>query len=125
MSHKRLVWQVYHISRSRYESISQDDNNRHKNNKWCRSIHDTLKELDMEEVWMKNTMTEDEMKNWRYTIKDKIREREERQWRERMQQKPKLRTYQQTQNKTTIRTLLINERHRSETSHHETQRRNE
>jgi hypothetical protein len=91
MSPNRLVWQVYHTSRSRYDSRPQND---HKTHKWCKNIHETLKDLDMEEVWTKNTMTEEEMRSWRYTIKEKIREKEERQWKERMQQKPKLRTYQ-------------------------------
>ena len=53
----------------------------------------------MEDPWNKNTLTRREAKNWRYTVREKIKEREEIQWKERMQHKPKLRTYRQLKTK--------------------------
>jgi hypothetical protein len=47
----------------------------------------------MEETWNANTLKDSEAAQWRGTLKEKIREREETQWKERMQGKPKLRTY--------------------------------
>jgi hypothetical protein len=67
----------------------------HNMNKWCNNIHTLLKSMDMEEAWDNNALEQSEAKQWRSTVKTKIREREEMQWRERMQQKPKLRTYRQ------------------------------
>jgi len=58
-----------------------------------------LKDIGMEDMWKGNTLTKKEAKNWKYTIKEKIQEREEREWRERMQHKPKLRTYRQIKTK--------------------------
>jgi len=97
MSPERLVYQVYHASRSCYDIASQ---NNHSRSKWCQNIHQLLTDIDMEDTWKKNTLTQKEARNWRYTIKEKIQEREEKQWKERMQQKPKLRTYRQL--KTTL-----------------------
>ena len=53
----------------------------------------------MEDIWNKNTLTREEAKNWRHTVKEKITEREETQWKHRMQHKPKLRTYRQLKTK--------------------------
>ena len=94
MSSKRLVWQVYHTNRSRYDTSSQD-NHTHSKDKWCHNIHTLLKSIDMEDLWKRNTMEEKEAKEWRSTLREKIQAREEMQWKERMQQKPKLRTYRQ------------------------------
>ena len=106
MSPNRLVWHVYHHSRSRYEislKDTQSHNNKSRkdthNSKWCKNVHSLLASIDMEDIWKKNTLTKKEVKNWRYTIKEKLQEREERQWRERMQVKPKLRTYRQLKTK--------------------------
>src|SRR5215467_11273336 len=101
MSPNRLVYQVYHASRSRYDTASQDNhsNRQGNNNKWCQNIHSLLKDIDMEDTWEQNTLTEKEARHWRYTIKEKIKEREETQWKARMQEKPKLPT---AKNKTTI-----------------------
>ena len=108
MSPKRLVSQVYHASRSRYDDMTSDsnhsDHSKHtnytqRNNKWCKNIHSLLKSIGMEDTWNKNTLTRKEAKNWRYTVKEKIQEREELQWKERMQHKPKLRTYRQLKTK--------------------------
>ena len=65
------------------------------NNKWCKNIHSLLKSIGMEDTWNKNTLTRKEAKNWRYTVKEKIQEREELQWKERMQHKP---NYEHTDN---------------------------
>ena len=64
-----------------------------KNEKWCNNIHALLKSIDLEDAWQNNELERSEAKQWRSTIKTKIREREEMQWKERMQQKPKLHTY--------------------------------
>src|SRR3954447_19594425 len=92
----RLVYHVYHTSRSRYDAHrNSNDNHMHNMDKWCNNIHTLLKSMDMEEAWDNNALEQSEAKQWRSTVKTKIREREEMQWRERMQQKPKLRTYRQ------------------------------
>jgi hypothetical protein len=49
----------------------------------------------MEDTWNKNELDPSEAKEWRSTVKDKIKDREEAQWKARMQHKPKLRTYRQ------------------------------
>ena len=64
-------------------------------NKWCNNIHTLLKSIDMEDAWHNNELEQSEAKQWRSTIKAKIREREEMQWRDAMQHKAKLRTYRQ------------------------------
>jgi len=92
MSPHRLVYHVYQTSRSRYDK-NHDSPNNHSLNKWCNNIHSILKGIDLEDTWNANTLTESEAAQWRGTIKEKIREREETQWKERMQSKPKLRTY--------------------------------
>jgi hypothetical protein len=102
MSPRRLVWQVYHASRSRYDDMaSQNDHNEYTqtNTKWCRNIHSLLQSIGMEDTWNKNTLTRNEAKNWRYTVREKIKEREEIQWKQRMRHKPKLRTYRQLKTK--------------------------
>ena len=90
MSPSRLVYHVYHTSRSRYDIHHKNNNNHgmHSLNKWCNNIHTLLKSIDMEEAWNNNALEPSEAKQWRSTIKTKIKEREEMQWRERMQQKP-------------------------------------
>jgi hypothetical protein len=93
MPASRLVHHVYHTSRSRYDS--NHDNSIHSMNRWCSNIHTLLKDIGMEDTWTSNELTPSEAKQWRSTIKEKIRDREEAQWKERMQHKPKLRTYQQ------------------------------
>ena len=57
-------------------------------NKWCNNIHTLLESIGMTDVWQKNTMGENEAKQWRQTLREKITEREELQWKERMQHKP-------------------------------------
>jgi hypothetical protein len=94
MSPSRLVYHVYHTSRSRYDT-NHNNNNNHSTNRWCYNIHTLLKEIGMEETWNNNILTQSEAKQWRSTVKEKIKEREQAQWRERMQHKPKLRTYRQ------------------------------
>ena len=74
-----LVYHVYQTSRSRYDN---NHNNKHSTNKWCHNVHSLLKSISMEEAWKANTLTESEAKQWRSTIKEKIREREETQWKE-------------------------------------------
>ena len=56
-------------------------------NKWCNNIHTLLKSIDMEDAWHNNELEQSEAKQWRSTIKAKIREREEMQWRDAMQHK--------------------------------------
>jgi hypothetical protein len=92
MSPHRLVYHVYHTSRSRYDN-THDNTNSHSLNKWCNNIHSLLRSIGMEETWNANTLKDSEAAQWRGTLKEKIREREETQWKERMQGKPKLRTY--------------------------------
>jgi hypothetical protein len=104
MSPSRLVYQVYHNSRSRYDT-NHNNNNNHGTNRWCYNIHTLLKEIGMEDTWHHNTLTPSEAKQWRSTVKEKIGEREEAQWKERMQHKPKLRTYRQ------LKTRLIFEQY--------------
>ena len=94
MSPSRLVYQVYHDSRSRYDT-NHNNNNNHGTNRWCYNIHTLLKEIGMEDIWHHNTLTPSEAKQWRNTVKEKIGEREEAQWKERVQHKPKLGTYRQ------------------------------
>ena len=53
------------------------------------------KSIDMEDAWHNNELEQSEAKQWRSTIKAKIRDREEMQWRDAMQHKAKLRTYRQ------------------------------
>ena len=103
MSPSRLVYHVYHTSRSRYDI---NHNNTDITNRWCKNIHALLKDIDMEETWKDNQLTPSEAKQWRKTIKEKIREREETQWRERMQHKPKLRTYRQLKTELRFETYL-------------------
>jgi len=70
MSPERLVYQVYHASRSCYDIASQ---NNHSRSKWCQNIHQLLTDIDMEDTWKKNTLTEKEARNWRYTIKKRFK----------------------------------------------------
>ena len=93
MSPSRLVYHVYHTSRSRYDAHHNSKGNHMHMSKWCNDIHALLKSIDLEDAWQNNKLEQSEAKQWRSTIKTKIREREEMQWKERMQQKPKLRTY--------------------------------
>src|SRR3954469_11690666 len=79
MSPHRLVYHVYQRSRSRYDK-NHDSPNNHSLNKWCNNIHSILKGIDLEDTWNANTLTESEAAQWRGTIKEKIREREETQW---------------------------------------------
>ena len=58
-----------------------------------------LKEIGMKEAWNSNELTPAEPKQWRDTIKEKIKDRKEAQWRTRMHHKPKLRTYRQLKTK--------------------------
>ena len=96
MSPSRLVYHVYHTSRSQND-IWRNSNNNHmpSMNKWCNNIHTLLKSIDMEDAWHNNELEQSEAKQWRSTIKAKIRDREEMQWRDAMQHKAKLRTYRQ------------------------------
>ena len=96
MSPSRLVYHVYHTSRSQYDARRNSNNNHMPSmNKWCNNIHTLLKSIDMEDAWHNNELEQSEAKQWRSTIKAKIREREEMQWRDAMQHKAKLRTYRQ------------------------------
>ena len=67
MSPNRLVWHVYHHSRSRYEISLKDNthntqshNNKSRkdthNSKWCKNVHSLLASIDMEDIWKKNTL---------------------------------------------------------------------
>ena len=79
--------------------------------------------IDMEDAWHNNELEQSEAKQWRSTIKAKIRDREEMQWRDAMQHKAKLRTYRQL--KTELRFeeyLMMRDR---EASDDETERRDE
>ena len=94
MAPSRLVYHVYHTSRSRYDANHNNSSN-HSTNRWCYNIHALLKDIGMEDAWNKNELDPSEAKEWRSTVKDKIKDREEAQWKARMQHKPKLRTYRQ------------------------------
>ena len=48
-------------------------------NKWCNNIHTLLKSIDMEDAWHNNELEQSEAKQWRSTIKAKIRDRDEMQ----------------------------------------------
>ena len=45
----------------------------HKLNKWCNNIHALLKSIDMEDAWQNNKLEQSEAKQWRSTIKTKMR----------------------------------------------------
>ena len=93
-------------------------------NKWCNNIHTLLKSIDMEDAWHNNELEQSEAKQWRSTIKAKIRDREEMQWRDAMQHKAKLRTYRQLKTELRFEEYLMT-RQRSKRSDDETERRNE
>ena len=91
-------------------------------NKWCNNIHTLLKSIDMEDAWHNNELEQSEAKQWRSTIKAKIREREEMQWRDAMQHKAKLHI-QVAEDRTAEES--DDERQRSKRSDDETERRDE
>ena len=75
--HVLCINHVYHTSRSQYD-ICRNSNNNHmpSMNKWCNNIHTLLKSIDMEDAWHNNELDQSEAKQWRSTIKAKVRERD-------------------------------------------------
>ena len=54
MSPSRLVYHVYHTSRSQHDTRRNSNNNHMPSmNKWCNNIHTLLKSIDMEDAWQK------------------------------------------------------------------------
>ena len=72
MAPSRLVYHVYHTSRSRYDANHNNSSN-HSTNRWCYNIHALLKDIGMEDAWNKNELDPSEAKEWRSTVKDKAK----------------------------------------------------
>ena len=66
MSPSRLVYHVYHTSRSQYDKCRNNNNNHMPSmNKWCNNIHTLLKSIDMEDAWHNDELEQSEATQWR------------------------------------------------------------
>jgi len=84
-SKNRLLYRMYKVRREEFmRNVRKND----KKN-WCYWIWKSLKELDLEEIWE----TERVDHNFKKTIVEARKRREEQEWREQMTKKPKLRRY--------------------------------
>lgn len=107
MSSRRLVKQVYAHSRARYDAG--------QSNRWCKYTHALMKQLGMEEIWLKAEHTQEEEKKWEGKLKEEIYKKEEKEWKDRLNTKPKLRTYKNLKQTLTFEDSYL--------SHHDRQAR--